>query len=872
MKRREFIKLTGQGAVAAAMLGNGAAAQDAATTTTDSRLTYPLQNGWVDHWLVAGPENTPVAPAEYKFNAALRPPIVQRHFTDESLASNPPVEGSPIRGDSPALSWRYFACDDDHLIDLSTWHPKSDYVRAWAFCVLTAPASCSARLELCTNGPAVCFLNGRRAVSHREFDYFGIHRTAVQVELAAGDTTVLIRFDQLMTRNGAHTMALHVGNAPGVQVQIPTRSADVARRQALEAAFGRAYLSRDSYGDGQEIRLHVPRLAPAQGRVRVELAAGKKILHSAQWDTGQIEPFIALGVSSALPEGDYRVRLSAGPNTREIEMEVARDNFSPAPYGTYEQRRIEALNYTVQNGEGLRREIVRMALGRWHDLDQGVLAKLIESIEAWKDGADGELMGFFGAVIRHGDDPAFPVDLKRRIEEAALKFRYWTDEPGQTAMTYSSENHQITFLTAEILAGQLYPDKIFTNNGKTGEWHRQHGEKLAQSWLHHRLAYGFEEWDANGYLAADMAILSHLMLAANPRLAKGAAEVMHKILFGIAVGSWKGCYGTAHARTQAQYLKDARHEPVSCIARLMWGVGAWNHGIGSTAAVACSAYQVPAVIAAVALDSPAAMWARQRQGLPPGAPHSVAGPVDTVSFKTREFLLASAQGFKAGESGENQQQHIWQATLGPEAAVWVNHPACISENGNRRPNFWMGQATFPRVAQWKDTLIAVHRFRENDWLDFTHAYFPTWAFDEYVLQGNAAFARKGDGYVALRAAGGLALITRGKSAYRELRSTGRQNVWLCQMGAKASDGDFATFQKTVLALPARLEEQAAQCTSLRGEKLSFGWNAPLVVDGRDQSITGFKHYDNPYCVAEWPAEKLEIRHGEKILALAGCRA
>ena len=145
----------------------------------------------------------------------------------------------------------------------------------------------------------------------------------------------------------------------------------------------------------------------------------------------------------------------------------------------------------------------------------------------------------------------------------------------------------------------------------------------ARSWrnrgLYHRLAYGFEEWDANGYLAADMAILSHLMLAANLRLAKGAAEVMHKILFGVAVGSWKGCYGTAHARTQGQYLKDARHEPVSYIARLMWRVGAWNHGIGSTAAVACSTYQVPAVVAGVVLESPAGMWARQRQGLPAGA-------------------------------------------------------------------------------------------------------------------------------------------------------------------------------------------------------------------------------------------------------------
>ena len=96
-----------------------------------------------------------------------------------------------------------------------------------------------------------------------------------------------------------------------------------------------------------------------------------------------------------------------------------------------------------------------------------------------------------GMAKRYGGDPAFPESLKAPLEECVLNFRYWADEPGNDAMWFWSENHQILFHTCEILAGQLYPDRVFTNTGQTGEWHREKGERMALSWLHKRGAGGF---------------------------------------------------------------------------------------------------------------------------------------------------------------------------------------------------------------------------------------------------------------------------------------------------------------------------------------------------------------------------------------------
>ncbi|MDD4000405.1 MAG: hypothetical protein PHX62_05900, partial [Bacilli bacterium] len=50
-----------------------------------------------------------------------------------------------------------------------------------------------------------------------------------------------------------------------------------------------------------------------------------------------------------------------------------------------------------------------------------------------------------------------------KIKTTVLGFKYWMDEPGDDGMCYWSENHQLIFATIEYLAGQYYPDEIFSN-------------------------------------------------------------------------------------------------------------------------------------------------------------------------------------------------------------------------------------------------------------------------------------------------------------------------------------------------------------------------------------------------------------------------
>jgi hypothetical protein len=70
-----------------------------------------------------------------------------------------------------------------------------------------------------------------------------------------------------------------------------------------------------------------------------------------------------------------------------------------------------------------------------------------------------------------------------------------------------------------------------------------------------------------------------------------------------------------------------------------------------------------------------------------------------------------------------------------------------------------------------------------------------------------------------------------------------------------------------LGLDLDLRELGVSCTTLRGESFSFGWEGPLTVDGEEQPLAGFKHYDNPYCQAQPGDTQIDVQFGEYIVRL-----
>jgi hypothetical protein len=864
---------------------------------------YDLQNGYIHNWVVAGPQAIPVTDLARFEGEDYKVQITRHYYAEDSGISEPPVDTAKFRlDDGTELAWRYFRCCEDHFVDVSAFYHTCHYLRAWAYTRVTSLSSQGVTLVLTTNGPADVWLNGQHVHRQEHFHHQIPHSVPFEATFQEGHNEILVRFEEVAARECPYAMALQVVGLPddagrdagrdaeGVGVFIPASTKAVARRQTLEEVFEAAYLKQDVYVYDDPIEVHWPEdmAVSADLEIRLQTPAGRIYAQSDR--TGKAGTHTAIGIPYQLYEDHYHALLMPRAQeyyehdmriTRHIGLWTVKNRYSRQNYGTYTERRVEALydafrrETGIYTDLGIYAEIAKMAVGRWHDVKTAVFMEAIEGINQRKDCSDFYMIGLLGVMHRYRDDPAFPEDLRQPLEECVLNFKYWADEPGEDAMWYWSENHQILFHACEILAGQLYPDRTFTNAGQTGQWHREKGERLAISWLHKRGTTGFQEWDSNCYFEEDLLALSHLVdLAETPQVYELASVVMDKMFFTMALNSFKGVFGSTHGRTYAPHIKGGRLEATAGIGRLMWGMGAFNPRLMGTVSLAYQEqYLLPPLIEAIATDLPEEMWNRERHaGELEEACDRATGSweVNKVTYKTPDYMLCSAQDYRPGEMGV--QQHIWQATMGPDAVVFVTHPPCVSQENSHRPNFWHGNVVLPRVAQWKDVLVAVHKLPDNDWMGFTHAYFPAHAFDEHGLRDGAnghtwAFARKGDGYLALTAAQGLQFITSGDSAYRELRSYGQQNVWLCHMGRAALDGDYATFQEKVLALDVAFESLSVRCTTLRSETLAFGWEGPLLRNGKEQPITGFKHYENPYCVAELPVEQIEIRFGDHLMRL-----
>nr|HMN60535.1 hypothetical protein [Anaerolinea sp.] len=532
---------------------------------------------------------------------------------------------------------------------------------------------------------------------------------------------------------------------------------------------------------------------------------------------------------------------------------LGRYRFSGGPYGTLESRRGEALQHALTAGDDLYIQIARVALGRWEQLEAKILTQVFADIRQQPSGSHARLLGLLGALGRYGDKSEFPRWIKKEIKACALGFPYPDTPAGE------QEGAQLVGLACELLAGQLFPDASF-QGGLTGRQQRKQAEARGLDWMQARAARGFDDWGSDEVYADSLMALSCLVDVARAEPVWELASVlMDKMFFSLALNSFRGVFGSSRGRAGTFSVRSGLMEATSGITRLMWGMGIWNQHVAGLVNLACmTKYELPPIFADIAAGLPGEIWNREQQG---------AGDrrVNKVTFRTPDAMLSSAQDYHAGRPGGREQ--VWQATLGPQCVVFTTHPGCSAEVDAHAPNFWLGNGVLPRVAQWKDTLIALYNLPADERLGFTHAYFPTAHFDEYALQGNTAFSRKGDGYLAISASQGLELVMEGRTAFRELRSAGRQNAWLCQVGRAALDGDFASFQQKVLAQETRVDGLRVEVRTLRGEMLALDWSGPFLRDGVEQVLEGFPHFDNPYTRAEFPCRQMEIKTDDYLLRL-----
>ncbi len=276
-------------------------------------------------------------------------------------------------------------------------------------------------------------------------------------------------------------------------------------------------------------------------------------------------------------------------------------------------------------------------------------------------------------IGRFGRDINFSVHTEAGIRANLLDFKYWMDEPYyadddggaalrqwratraaqqkkldpkksapassdddsyKTEMTFWSENHQVLFATAEYLAGQLWPGKIFRpgnhfrKEGKDktrpsdvlGSQRMERAKPRLLRWLGDRLRFGFSEWNSPGYYDEDVTALLNLAdFCLDDEIQTRACMVLDLLIFDLARFTHRGSFGVTAGRCYFEAKNCGYQQSVGDLIELLFGTrdGIYLEDSSNTAGAFASTrrYKVPDVLVAIGQDKDAKFIDRTRASI-----------------------------------------------------------------------------------------------------------------------------------------------------------------------------------------------------------------------------------------------------------------
>jgi hypothetical protein len=757
-------------------------------------------------------------------------------FAAERRGQRPQVAGSF----APARNWLPFGAP---RLDLSGFWFRPTVLATWARTVIRIDRAGPARLRLRTCGGAVLFVNGAEAGWLAPYRRNAEDRAEFAADLVAGDNAISVFFDDLAERDARYFIEIDYLDGPPGLCGIPVPDEGLAR--AVETALATMHFDRPAYTGG-EVALTLPRPIPADVAVSVRVEGDFMSHHPAALDRPLPAGAARLVIDRAenLP-GDFRhfiPTLSVGgfAAARTFGVEVCDLAPQGTVPGTLDARIDEALTWVATRAEpDTVAALARLAQGMGGEATEAMIDATLPTIEDCWDCADFALVPLIWGRTQFGH--LLSDRIRARIDAAILGYRYWMDEPGNDVQWYFSENHALLFHTSAYLAGHLLPEATFRRSGRTGAEQSATGRDRVRAWLDHFEAWEMAEFNSAPYFPIDLKGLTALYaLAPDADIAERAGRSIGRLLEMVANSAHHGVLTAAQGRSYEHTLRAGRTLELSAITRMLWGIGNFGARFHALPGLALALRDHgltldPALSARASLVSGEQDWCfAQGEGRFALLAHA----------KTPDWALGSAAAYRWFDWG--YQETLLHARIGrnPDAQLWINHPGEVIHSGYGRPSYWGGSASVPRVQQYRG-LALVWFDGQPEQPDFTHAWFPTAAFDRWQLAGDRALAQSGDGAVCVRASGPLELVREGPTTGCELRLAGRRGWWLLRLG-RAGDPDAFGAACAAIVLDGTDPRGTVSLTDPEYGKIIFGPDGIIAaggqtIDPRTWSVQGTRN-------------------------------
>ncbi len=306
---------------------------------------------------------------------------------------------------------------------------------------------------------------------------------------------------------------------------------------------------------------------------------------------------------------DFKLKNIGNP-PKGYNIQKNPDVYSKFPFKQkYSDRKVAFISLCLQNPgndaiKGYYYELVRISENQgpiWQELIESAL----NYIDSRLDCSDFVLLGIMRLYYQLSQKPLVRPEILQHSKKTMLTFKYWPDEPGNDSMCYWTENHHIMFAVNEYLAGQLFPDEIFSNSKMLGREKVTKASKRILKWLDLRFYTGFNEWLSNIYFDEDLTALLNLIDFCNDsEIVRKAKIIVDLLLFDMALNSFYGQFVSTHGRCYTAEKKNALMESTTDTMKLVFGMGVFaNQDNMSAVTLALSEnYTPPEVLINIALD------------------------------------------------------------------------------------------------------------------------------------------------------------------------------------------------------------------------------------------------------------------------------
>ena len=789
-------------------------------------LKYEIKSGeTLSHWLYSGIGKKAVEAPEESFYAPVNTGEayvqivypVRKHFLENHALK----DIARYDGDYPLA---YFPFEDSK-VNFSTAIKTPTHIWTYLKSYVTVPEGGEYPFSIATCGGVKLWVDGEEALSFSPYDRNIPHSTDFTISLSEGCHTFEIYMDELAERDAFFYFDFIYRGQKNIKESFDTEADPILVHQAekfLESIsltctvyrYGGIEADFDSSMLTSPLTLYVDNLSSSTLEFTVQNGMNHLKL---------IESFNEVAGRTAV----FSARIGNIEMRRKIYYAELPLHLTELPsYDTVESRKAEALRFASRYGDrNITQAMATMRIeGRISDETRKSIENSLLSIEKKEDCADFFLAPILWSMKAMGN--LYPEDLYERAKKAVLGFRYWIDEKGNDAMWYFSENHAFLFHVSQYLAGTMFPDETFTVSDRKGREQRNVGKSRLFGWFRNFGLYHYAEWNSATYFPVDLIGLFSLYEAAEDEDMRAKAEDALNYTFSmIRDNTFHGMMAASYGRAYEDTVKAKEVTEPAFLSYIAYGKGHATPSCRASALFSISSYTPPFAAA---------------DEVPNGKLKEVIAvqgekPVWTYSAKTNDYIIASAESFKPFRHGH--QQHIMDCMIGREAYFFINHPGEKAYSGENRPAYWAGNGTIPLSIQYKSLLMMIFHTEEQEAVKYIHAYYPTWMFDEWSVEGHYVFARSGDGYLGAYFSSEPKLTGWGMNRNREIIARGSSNLAVVRCSDRWESGSYENFKALFKSSEADYDEKNDKASF---EDFAFG----LLEAGKDSvpRING-KEYD-----------------------------